>query len=311
MALPDVGRWGTAFLNLIAGFFVVLTLQKYLGRNAAATASITGRAAGTAKFAWHRVIRIITPFVVWSGLYVMARGFNYVMFGHETSLRWSWELLFWGTTYHLWFLPYLVVVTLLTLPLIAMAIGSTRSQRIGAAVFLTAALAMMTIPFPSWLPQPGGDYQAMRTLYIRSPGFLLGLGMGLLWISGVRPVVYRWWGLAVVAACLVGCAAMAMLAPSEQVQFIFARAAALAGLLLAFAAWRGPIANFVGRMGSLGFGVYLCHVLVIEALWAVARSMGVPSGLPADVGMFFVAVAASFWLASMMRQSATLKWLVP
>ncbi len=292
--LAPAGSWGTAFLNSLAGFFVVFALQRRLDR-------------GVLAFAKHRIWRVYGAFLVWCLIYLAARLVNYVIFGKKTMLQWDWDVLFFGTSYHLWFLSYLLIISLLTLPLIAWALCS-RPRMVGVSVLLViVASALLILPEPEALSR-GREALPLYHLYARAPGFSFGLAIGLWMLAGFRPRVGFQQAL-VCAAVVIGCMYLSL--TTELPKHVLNRIAATAAVMIALAPWRGAIARWLASMGQLGFGVYLCHVLFIEAFIALLKRAGVPPSFHVDILVFVFAVVASFAFAWLMRRSRRLAWLIP
>lgn len=303
--LPEIGRWGTSFLNMLAAFFLVVTLKKYL--------ISTPGPLGATKFLGHRLFRIGTPFVLWSLIYAAARVVNYALFGKITTLKFAPLLLEHGTTYHLWFLPYLMLISVLALPIVYWAIGSAVRERTLAVVALVFGLVVTVFwAEPSWVPNdPERLTWIFRTLYIRCAAFSFGLAFGLLHVSNIKLRVPVSLGLTggVIAVCAAGCAAITSTGPTTD--FTWTRIAALGAFLMALLPWRGVFAESAAKLGSLGFGVYLCHVLFVEFAHSFASALKIPPSLTVDGAVFVFAVVASFSFAAMMRKTKLLSWLIP
>jgi peptidoglycan/LPS O-acetylase OafA/YrhL len=293
--LSPAGSWGTAFLNTLAGFFVVFALQRRADR-------------GVIAFAGHRIWRIYGAFTVWSLLYFASRVVNFWIFHKRTMLKVDWNLLFFGTTYHLWFLPYLLVVTLLTLPIVAWALGSRRRMAGTSVLLVVTAAAVLILPEPEMLRRGGREALPLFHLYARSPGFLFGLAIGLWMLAGFRPRVEIRHAVAC-AAIVAG--AMYLSLTTELPKHVLNRLAATAAFMVALAPWRGPISQWLASMGKLGFGVYLCHVLFLEAFITALSQAGVAPSFGVDVAAFVFTIVTSFWFAWLMRQTKWLAWLIP
>lgn len=297
MNLSALGASGTAYLNILAGFFTVLALQKCLAKG-----------QSSARFLAHRFWRIGGPFVVWSGVYLAARGVNYLVFGKVTALEWNWGVLFYGTIYHLWFLPYLLVATVVTLPMMYVGLKRPGVMLPMAAVMMVVAGAIIVLPtFP--LPDDHQDPVRIEGIVFgRLPGFLLGLGFGMLWASGYRPRVRM--QTAVVCLVVAGIA-VGLTVASELPALLLNRVAGVCGLIAAFAPWRGAAARWLAGMGALGFGVYLSHVLFVEFAVAATRRMGLEPSLSTDIAAIVFVTGASFGLSYAIRNVRALRWLIP
>lgn len=295
--LSAAGAWGTSYLNLIAGFFTVIMLHKHVSGG-----------KGLGAFAGHRLWRIGAPFAVWSGVYLLARLVNYAVFGKVSGFEWSWSVLFYGTTYHLWFLPYLFIVTMLTLPLVAFAVMSRDRMVLVGKLLLLVVFGLLLMPI-SVFSQSGDEWSRIaHSVSWRGPGFMIGLALGMFMAAGYRPKVTS----TMVTACavLVMCA-MYLSLTSELPKHILNRIAGISVFVIALAPWRGVIASTIAKLGTLGFGVYLCHVLFVEGVLAVMARTSIPHSIARDVGVFVVVSALSFGFAYAMKRSRKLSWLIP
>jgi peptidoglycan/LPS O-acetylase OafA/YrhL len=310
--LTAAGSWGTAFLNSLAGFFVVWALTKR-------------GALSAPRFALHRIWRLYGSFLIWCGIYLFARVVNYAAFGKVSSLALpgqglsGWERLraclseagivaFFGTTYHLWFLPYLLIITLLTLPLVVLSVRSRAAMLNGATLFALATLVLLLAPEPWWVAASDLRYIALSHIYLRSPGYLTGLAFGLWIAAGFRPRVTMHTALACIGLVAL---AMYLSLTTELPRHLLNRAGATAAFIVAFAPWRGRVATAIGRVGRLGFGVYLCHVLFIEGYYACAHAMHMPPNLTVDLSVFGLSVISSFGAAYALSRVRWLAWTIP
>jgi peptidoglycan/LPS O-acetylase OafA/YrhL len=301
--LSFLGSWGTSYLNTLAGFFVAVTFHKHVRVESESSSS-----NAAIRFAGHRVWRLYGAFVIWSGIYVAARVVNYALFHKVTMLGWSWDLFFFGTTYHLWFLPYLLIVTLVTLPVVEHATRSRQAMVATSVVLALIAITLEVLPEPTWFITGGHSTLMAFQLYSRAPGFLLGLAFGLWMLAGVRP--------ALKASHAVVCAAIVVLTMTATIttefpRHILNRLGAIAAFVVALGPWHGSIARFLGAMGKLGFGVYLCHVLFVESLIALGGRLRLEPSLEVDIAVFALSVMCSFTMAWLMRQTRWLAWLIP
>jgi peptidoglycan/LPS O-acetylase OafA/YrhL len=310
--LSAAGSWGTAFLNSLAGFFVVWALTKRGARDAP-------------RFALHRVWRLYGSFAIWCLIYLLARVVNYYLFHKVSSLADPGRglagmerirayvgelgtLAFFGTTYHLWFLPYLLIITLLTLPLVALAVRSRESMLTGGVLFALAAMALLLAPEPWWVSTGDLRFVTLSHIYLRSPGFLTGVAFGLWTAAGLRP---RLSSIDILACMGVILVCMYLSLTTELPRHILNRVAATAAFLVALGPWQGRAAGLFGRLGQLGFGVYLCHVLFVEGFYACATRMRLAPSLWVDLGVFAASVVCSFGTAYLLRRVRWLAWTIP
>ncbi len=310
--MTAAGSWGTAFLNSLAGFFVVWGLTKRGARDAP-------------RFALHRIWRLYGSFLIWCVIYLLARVVNYVVFGKVTSLALpaqglsTWEqvrayaseavaLAFFGTSHHLWFLPYLLVITLATLPLVALSVRSREAMLTGAMLAALVSLALLITPEPSWISASDLRYVVLTHIYLRSPGYLTGLAFGLWTAAGFRPRITMHTALTCIGVVVI---AMYLSLTTDLPRHLLNRAGATAAFIVALAPWEGRIASAIGRLGRLGFGVYLCHVLFIEGYYSTAHAMRIQMSLGVDLAVFGLSVVSSFGAAYLLSRVKWLAWTIP
>lgn len=316
--LSVLGRFSTPLFSLLAAFFLVRHFR--------------ARADGAIrKFVRARVVRIVVPFLAWSVLYYLSRDLNFLLFGKVTTLKIDWNLLWSGTTYHLWFLPFLMVMSVLSLPGILAVLGNRRAEVAAAVALFGGGIALTLTSHASYLPETLRDpFSFAQVLYYRSPAFLWGLALGLACRSGAPPRVGRWGVLAVgvtVAMCLVGylAAVMARWVPSEATglgvssPILLIRLAAVGIMVIAFANWRGELVTRLSSLGRLSYGVYLSHVLFIEFAHAIRIAvqtrvfgMSEPKATAAtDIAVFVFALIASLAASWALRRNRSTRWLIP
>jgi peptidoglycan/LPS O-acetylase OafA/YrhL len=378
--LEAIGGMGTAFLNLLAGFFLVHTFVK------------ARETMSPWRFALKRVGRVYGAFAVWSVVYVAFRiGLEVVQHGRVGSaimaagagggavrslllgtlliapvalfmlvgsgrsgvvalaagearpsgLRralplgvaglvglagycayrvWAhaalgrtllpdidWSIVLHGTSPHLWFLPYLTLVTLLALPLVRHATGTPARAAAYAGLIGAVALAIIAGQYESEL-LPAEGMAGWTRIFGRAPGFMVGVSVGL-WIASGRRMKP---GVGVALVCglvILGCAYLRL--TTDIPQLWLNRVAALSAFVVASAPWAGRVAQWLGRLGQLGFGVYLCHMLVIVLARSTLELFGVGHSLLADLTVYALAVVGSFALAQSLRSRRSLAWLIP
>jgi surface polysaccharide O-acyltransferase-like enzyme len=66
----------------------------------------------------------------------------------------------------------------------------------------------------------------------------------------------------------------------------------------------------VARFGSVAFGIYLAHLLLIKTCEAVATKLHWSISWQLDLLIFAVAAVGSTWLAWALARSRRTRWLV-
>jgi peptidoglycan/LPS O-acetylase OafA/YrhL len=297
-ALNDVGRVGTTFLNVLAAFFTVMGVVKH-------------REGALGGWLLHRGRRILGAWVIWGLLYaglMLAR--MRVSAGMAGGAPFSWdaylEAVGWWGSFHLWFLPYLFVVTLVFVGPVRWILARPGRVMWGAAALAGLGGALTVGINMSGMEVAASERNFAKLLVFRTPAFCYGLAVGVLFWGGKLPrVTWGWvWPLGVVAV-------MAMWVSTytgwrERTAY---RVAGACVLLIGLAPWRGAIVERLASLGRLGFGVYLCHELFIFALGRPLRAL-FPEGrtLGHDVALFAGVMAASLAFTWLLKRSRWTRW---
>jgi fucose 4-O-acetylase-like acetyltransferase len=258
-------------------------------------------------YAWRRVRRLYVPFLAWSAVYVVAINLKHVLLVHS---GWSapafWEL--WaGPAEHLYFLPQLLIVTLLSAAL-HRAFGARRAARWAVITLALAAGAVMAVvPRPDWLNYVRGEGYFFDQAWRSLPSALLGLGLA--WALGsLRD--------AVVLNGLIGFGGAALTAAMvvTQIRYGYSRLertlSGMGWMLAALAVWRGPWVTWLAKAGRRSYGVYLSHVLVIQGVQAVAHWAGAPTSVGLDVVVIACGVVGAYAIATGLGRWRGTAWMV-
>ncbi|CAN0364394.1 unnamed protein product, partial [Ectocarpus sp. 4 AP-2014] len=188
-----------------------------------------------------------------------------------------------GTAQHLWFLPYAFVLSLLGFFANRGALAAPMGWGIGLSV---AAIACLLTPNP--LPVDAAWY-APRLGFDTLPAGLAGMALGVAWST---PSLWRprpSWAYLLVA---IGCLAVIVLlgrtrsGPLENV-------AGFAALLASLSVTQPSLAAPIARLTALPYGIYLSHVLFLEAIQDLLRIAGWPLGLGTELTIFALATFLS------------------
>lgn len=254
-----------------------------------------------------RVRRLYLPFLGWSAIYLVVRNAKHLLFVHDGPVAAQPWQLWAGTALHLWFLPFLLVVSF-SVELLHRVVGATPLGRwsvIIASMMIGIVLAL--VPRPEWLRHVGDEqgaffFQCWKAL----PSVFLGIALAwmLAWRRNDDPMT--------TVISIVG-GFMTVLTLSLQLAFGYSRLdrtlSGLGLLLLALGPWRGSIVLALARIGRLSYGIYLSHVLFIETVQFIARHGGLGASLRLDLfNMWFSLIAATL-LAVWLQNRRWLAWL--
>ena len=209
-----------------------------------------------------------------------------------------------GACWHLWFLPFILVVSLLAFAVARLALSRPDLAPRLMAASLLCGWGLMSIPPGNWLAGIGEYWEIVGNAL---PSVAWGLGLAIacqLLGTGLlkRP-----------AATLLG--AMLLVGGIACVwQFGRSRVcetlAGLGMLIVAMAPIEQRWCRRLAGFGALTYGIYLSHVLWLKVIEILAVKAGMPDALPRDVAIFLATAAASSVTAWLLSRRPSTRWLV-
>ncbi len=262
--------------------------------------SFRGGSAGSLIAA--RVRRIAVPFVVWAGVYWIATDLVFGRLMNGVSLVFDWREATKGFTWHLWFLPFVFVVGIGAVLIARVSVRSAALTAVFAAAAAFGAGALLHVPAGWELDPRRWPYElpvALTTL-------ALALAMQRGWVRVPRSAglaAALWLGV-------LGLAAYALLEGSPPAR----RPGQAAGVLMLVAALATPdrfVPAWLARLGSLGFSVYVVHVLFLQVLIQLMERRSGPL-TPADAVLLFVStVVLSFFASWLGKRTPVVRRVFP
>ena len=258
-----------------------------------------------ARYAGGRFQRIYLVFLAWSCFYAVTRWFSHRLL-HQPDYQIRLTDLLWnGTTLQLWFLPFILLATVLAF---AVRRGSDR-WKIGAwsvaAVGLFAGAAVAVAPPLNPVAVSLGYTGIFAFAALPSVCWAVGLAAARRVTS---PSFWATPGMATLgASCWVGGSVWTWLAGRQ----IFAENLAGLGLtLLVWHPWGESWLRPWARWGFAAFGVYLIHPFWLEGFENVRRHFIPGDALVFEVVAFVFALGASLGSTVCLWRSRAVRWLV-
>ncbi len=294
--LYPIGTFGVPFYLFIAILFMARTVTR-------------DPSISLGKYILSRLTRVYIPFLAWTAVYCFLAELKY--YAQERQfVAIPLSVLYAGGHMHLWFLSYLLFVSIIGAMLVRGLSKHRHIRHLVAAVFLLVGIACCFWSEPSWIshrPHEYGDQEFWQFAFRSLPTTFWALTLALVVaMDGKLPRTNL--RLAVGGIVLWICAMLTMdfLDPNK-----FLRAMAGFGLVL-FALWpvRVAILEKIGSLGKYSYGVYLSHVIFIRIfiLW-MQRYDYQPT--PAFLMMEFAIVfACSLGLSILLSQSKYTRWLL-
>ena len=290
-----LGRFSVAFYTIIA----VLFLAEHLERN-------PDRTFG--QYAWARIKRLYLPFLAWTALslpvLMLARKWDSGL----PIPALDYNLLISGATLPLWFIPFVVLATLLAFPVVKWA-GRNRQRElmvlaasVGVALFLD--LAAWDAPPLQGVPLIG---KLLELSWNRWSAIWWGLALAIAYRRWLKDSSWRSLVGALGAVATVGLVATMWRFGMDSWEKVLC---GLAFALLTLAPWRGVWVEKLGRYGRLSFGVYFMHMTVILVLRAIANQIHNDGCWQRDVVLFLVTVLVCWGSLIGLERVRALRWLI-
>jgi len=287
----EVGRFAVPFFVAAAVLFVWDGARRHGERT-------------LSEYALARVVRIYVPFLAWSAVYLIFKAGKAAAAPELANDFPGWEILWLGGFYHLWFMPFMLVVSILSFVVARAALPrpiALASVGVGAAV---AGCVLAIAPEPHCLDDVG---TWGRLEWNALPAALFGLSLAAM-CGGRRDAIAQSWRMVGAMLTLgVGCMAWS-LSVSDRVL-----AANLSGLCLLVAALASPRtlgSRALEALGGLALGIYCSHLLLIKTVEAAAAKLHWPVTWQLDVGIFVNAAVGSAALCYVLSRHKMSRWLV-
>jgi surface polysaccharide O-acyltransferase-like enzyme len=285
-----LGRFAVPFFTAGAVFFVLDGLRRQPDR--------TFR-----EYTANRFRRIYLPFLAWSIIYLVLKAVKKLALPDEPNDFPGIEVLWTGTYWHLWFMPFILAVTLSTFVVGKRTVGHVDIEWPLSFTMLIIGIVIAWIDPPNWVAT---DANFCSLAWNAFPSVCWGLALALAFPTGLRRVVANQiTTFLAVGAFAVSISWLAAFGRNNVVEN-------LAGTLLFIAALQPKSpqwVNRVGRFGSVAFGIYLAHPLVIKICEFVATKLHCANSWPLDLLIFGIAAIVSTWLAWVLARSRRTRWL--
>lgn len=283
-----LGRFAVPFFVGTSVLLVVRALQRDVHRD-------------LLPYARGRTERLIYPFVGWSLIYLLFKLAKKWVAPDQPNDLPGWEAIFLGTAYHLWFLPFLWAVSIVSF-LVARWSLTREAQRL----CLVAGVAFGSLI--AWLPYPadttGGD--ATYFMWLALPAVCWSFALAIAWpeLSKKFDPNLR------LHICL------SVWAFSTGVLWFLGRSAlleSLAGisfLVMALDHRPGRWTEATESIAKLAFGVYLSHLLFLKVGETILARLQIGISPWMDLALFAGVLWMSLGASSLLQKSRYSRWLL-
>lgn len=254
-----------------------------------------------------RVRRLYLPFLAWSLIYLIAHDIKRLIFG-DSLMPLRLDMLYTGTEYHLWFLPFLLGISIIMAVIYRTLLArDARLRWVLIPLAIIVGIVFTTMPMPGASIDAFTDFSNVYLHWWRSSSAACW-AMAFAWLTTLGPVVYS------VGPILgVGGIALMLTCSLKQVvdgiQIIPRSLTGLGCMLAALLPWRGPVVSRLARYGRYGYGVYLCHVLIVEPCHIVIAKLRLQPTVWTDLATFVLAFSGALLLVNLFARSPKLRWL--
>ena len=289
--LHPLGTFGVPFYTFVAVLFMARTLTRPGGRS-------------LASYAVGRVTRLYGPFLFWSAVYVGLAGAKHLSRDHGFTLP-NPVLLYTGGHDHLWFLPFLMVVTLLGAVLVRGVQRLPMMRWPLVATLVVVGIIAAALPEPAWVMRRPFDFDFWRFVLRASPTVFWSIALALATAIGGR-LPRSTPALAIAGGVLLLlCLALQSVWMDAKALRAFAGLGCVAIALLPLAS---PLVTRLGSLGRHSYGIYLSHLVFVRiAVAVVERFQGTPT-LASDAVTFVFAFTAAAALSVALSKSKWTRW---
>jgi surface polysaccharide O-acyltransferase-like enzyme len=284
-----LGRFAVPFFTAAATFF-------------AWQAGSRANPRTVAQYASSRLVRIYVPFLAWSGIYLAFKGAKSLLLPGEPNDFPGIDLLWLGSFYHLWFMPFVLLVTLAVFCLGRIAAHHRGREMAMLVLALVGGWQLALLPAERSTSGVGFAQLAIDAL----PSACWALALAIAYQSGAR----RWLGdRRIGIGCLAATLGLTVLLCTLGRNSAVENLSGMALLVFTLGDWSSPLLERVARLGPLAYGIYLSHLLFIKTLEAVQAKLHQPLSMAAALTIFILAAAGSTLLAWLLSRWRVTRWL--
>lgn len=286
-----LGRFAVPFFVLAAAFFVFEGIRRQPQRS-------------FGEYVRSRVRRLYVPFLAWSGIYLAFKLAKAAVLPEQANLFPGWDILWAGGFYHLWFIPFILAVSVLGFVIAKATWGQPILEGLVGVAAVVEGILLALMPSASggfW----AGPYGSLVAGALPAACWAVALGI-LARYPAIRCLEHtpaRALGLTLAVACTL----WTWHAGSSR---IAENLAGLGVMIIALGSASGVWVAHLAKLGPLAYGIYFGHLLAIKSFEAVATKVGWGISWPLDLVIFAGSALLSTLAAWALSQWRWTRWLV-
>ena len=286
-----VGRFAVPFFTATAVFLLWESLAK-------------GGRRTLSEYTRNRFVRLYVPFLAWTVIYLLFKFGKSVLTPNQPNVFPGVMLLVSGGFYHLWYLPFIFVVSVVVFVAGRKIIGNPMAEWRLCVIATMLGTALAIAPTPASL-NAAGDWLGYWWSALPSVFWSLAFAIIFRYSQSDRSMKssYALLGLAVTAAATAWTWHVGRSLFAENL-------AGLSFLIFALGPWQGAVVRTLASFGPLAYGIYLSHLLFIKTCEAVASVPQWPESAALDIATFAIAAVGSTALTWVLTRNRLTHWLV-
>jgi len=253
-----------------------------------------------------RSIKLYLPFLFWTFVYVAFKLVKKSISPDEQIDLPGIEFLWFGGAYHLWFIPFALLVSIVSFGVGQSVRHCSERQRVFFACSLSIVVAISSlyaVPTINWTPQP------ICYMFDALPAALFGLSMAILWqlrdrlwlLDGGRAATT----IAIFALIFSG-VLLSLYGRNVTLESISGIACFAIGLNVRSGQWESKLSS----LGRFSMGIYLVHLLFVKVSESFGNEIHFDPVWILDLGAFAFTLFASCLFVWLLGRYKLTAWTV-